>query len=57
MIDGAIRITGNFSGFAAFGVDQNPASPMAHPAVAFNHGVKAVDFHFPFDIGVFEFGH
>jgi hypothetical protein len=30
---------------------------MAHAAVAFDHRIISVDFHFPFGIGEFEFSH
>jgi hypothetical protein len=55
VVDGTIRVTGNLSHFAVFSIDQNPATPMAHAAMAFDHGIITVDFHFPFDIRKFEF--
>jgi hypothetical protein len=47
MIDGTGRVPGNLGHLAAFEVDQNAAAPVAHPAMAFDHGIIAIDFHFP----------
>jgi hypothetical protein len=57
VINGAIRITGNFGNFTVFGIDQNPAAAMAHSAMAFNNPVKPVGLYFLFDVGIFEFSH
>jgi hypothetical protein len=57
VVDGAVRIAGNFGHLSVFSVNQNPAPPMAHAAVAFDHRIISVDFHLPFGIGEFEFSH
>jgi len=57
VIDGAVRIARNFGRFAVLGVDQHPAPAMAHAAVAFDHCIIAVYFHFTFYIGEFELSH
>jgi hypothetical protein len=57
MIDRTIRVPGNFGHFAVFEVNQDAAATMTHPAMAFDHGVISVDFHFPCSVGIFEFRH
>jgi hypothetical protein len=57
MIDGTVRIAGDFGRFAVFGVNENATAAMTHPAVAFYHRVISVNFHFPFNVGKFEFNH
>jgi hypothetical protein len=55
MIDGTIPVPGNLGHLAALEVDQDPAATMAHPTMAFDHGVISVNFHFPWGVGVREF--
>ena len=57
VVDGTVRITGNFGHLTFLGVNQDPAPPMAHPAMAFDNGIVTVNFHFPLDIGKFKFSH
>jgi len=57
MVDRTGRIAGDFGHFPVFSVDQNPATAMAHAAVAFDNGIVTVNFHFAFSIGKFEFRH
>ncbi len=57
VIDRTVRIPGNFGCLAVLCVNQNTAAAMAHPAVAFNHGIITVNFHFFLNIGVNEFSH
>ncbi|MBA7669368.1 hypothetical protein ES703_77498 [subsurface metagenome] len=57
MVYGAFRVAGNFSYSTIFGVYQNAATTMAHPAVAFNHRIVAIHLHFPFNIGTNEIWH
>ena len=57
VINGSIRITCNLGNFTVFGIDQNPAAAVTHPAMAFNNPVKPVDLYFLFNVGIFKFSH
>jgi hypothetical protein len=57
MVDGTLRISRNFGHLAFFGIDQNPATPVTHTAMALNNGIVAVNFHFAFSIGISEINH
>jgi hypothetical protein len=45
MIDGTIRVSCDLDGLSLFDIDQNPATPMTHPAMTFYDRIVAIDFH------------
>ena len=45
MVDGAVRVSSDLNGLAILNLNENPAASVAHPAVAFDDGIVAVDFH------------
>jgi hypothetical protein len=57
VVNGTIRIAGDLGNFAVLGIDQNAAAAMTHSAMAFDNAVKTVSLYFPFEIGMFKFGH
>ncbi len=50
MVDGAVGISSDFHRLSLFGINQHPATPVAHSAVAFHHPVIAVNRHLSFYI-------
>jgi hypothetical protein len=57
VINRAIRITGNLGHFAFLGIGQNPATAVAHAAMAFDNPIKAVSLHLFFNIRMSKVGH
>jgi hypothetical protein len=57
VIDGAIRISGDFYSLSIFNVNQDPAASVAHPAITLNHRVIAVNLHLAGNVGVSKFRH
>jgi hypothetical protein len=57
VVDGAVRVARDLGRPAVLGVDENAASSVAHPAVAFDDTVVSVNFHFFFNIGVAKLSH
>jgi hypothetical protein len=57
MVNRTVGIASDLGHFTVFGIDQDAATTVAHPAVAFDHRIISVNFHLLFHIGVNKSGH
>ena len=57
MVYGAVRVSCDLFHFAVFQVYQYATTSVTHPAMTFDDGIIAVNFHFSFDIRISKFSH
>jgi hypothetical protein len=57
MVDGTRRIAGNLGNLSILNINNNATPSMAHPTMALDNGVVAINFHFLFYVGVDKFSH
>ena len=57
MVDGATRIARDLGDPAVPDIDQDPATSVAHSAVAFDYRIEPVDLLLPFYIGINKLRH